>query len=64
MEMWEYKIVTRLKGVGQTIIDNAEKMVGGYKHQVEDVDIHITLRGDQLPQIEVTQRLLADNIQR
>ncbi len=64
MEKWEYEAVTYLKKAGQTIIDNAEKMVGGYKHQIDDIDIHITLSDDQLPKIEVTQRLVPDNIQR
>ncbi len=61
MEKWEYKAVTYLKEAGQTIVDNAEKMIGGYKHQTGDIDIHITLRDGNLPEIEVTQRLLPDN---
>ncbi len=61
MEKWEYKAVTNLKKAGQTIIDNAEKMIGGYKYQTGDIDIHITLSDAQLPTIEVTQRLLPDS---
>lgn len=61
MEKWEYKAVTQLKEIGQTIIDNAEKMIGGYKHQIDDIDIHITLSDEEIPKIEVTQRLIADN---
>lgn len=61
MEKWEYKAVTGLKEVGQTIINNAEKMIGGYKYQTGDIDIHITLSDDELPKIEVIQRLLAVN---
>lgn len=61
MEKWEYKAVTDLKEIGQTIINNAEKMIGGYKYQTGDIDIHITLSDDELPKIEVIQRLLADN---
>ncbi len=33
MREWEDKAIRRLKAVGQTIIDNAEKMIGGYKSQ-------------------------------
>ena len=64
MEKWEYKAVAGLKEVGQTIINNAEKMIGGYKYQTGDIDIHITLSDGALPEIEVTQRLLADNPRR
>ena len=64
MEKWEFKVVSDLKEVGQTIINNAEKMIGGYRHQTGDVDIHITISDSMLPQIEVTQRLVADNPRR
>lgn len=61
MEKWEFRAVSDLKEIGQTIIDNAEKMIGGYKHQTGDIDIHITLSDGTLPEIEVIQRLVADN---
>lgn len=62
MEKWEYQAVTRLKDAGQTIIDNAEKMIGGYKYQRGDLDIWIRLSDGALPEIEVTQRLYPDRI--
>lgn len=64
MEKWEFKVVSDLKEVGQTIIDNAEKMIGGYRYQTGVVDIHITISDEMLPQIEVTQRLITDNPRR
>ena len=62
MEKWEYKAVSRLKAAGQTIIDNAEKMIGGYKYQRGDLDIWIKLSDGAEPEIEVTQRLYPDRL--
>ena len=39
MEKWEFKAVSDLKEVGQTIINNAEKMIGGYRYQTGDVGL-------------------------
>ncbi len=62
MREWEDKAIRRLKAAGQTIIDNAEKMIGGYKYQVGDIDIWIKMSDGELPQIEVTNRLIPDDL--
>ena len=62
MQKWEYNAVNRLKRVGETITDNAEKMIGGYRHQTGYVQIVITIGEDAIPKIEVHQELISDKL--
>ena len=62
MRNWELKAIKQLQAAGQTIIDNAEIMIGGYKFQTGDIDIHITISYQEAPEISVEQRLLPDDI--
>ena len=55
------KAVFQLKAAGQSIIDNAEVIVGGYKYQTGDVDVTITIDPDgDAPTIDVRQSLLPE----
>lgn len=56
------KTVKELKAAAETIYNNAERIIGGYKSQTGDVDIMITINGWDAPRITVDQELLPDNI--
>ena len=49
------QIVEQFKDCGQSIIDNAETIVGGYKYQTGDLDVTITLNDTDAPTISYTE---------
>lgn len=54
------QMVEWLKDCGQSIIDNAETIVGGYQYQTGDLDVTITLNYTDAPSISVRQELLPE----
>ena len=56
------KLITQIKSCGQTIIDNADKIAGGYKWQAEGLDIFIRLASNEAPTIHVEHDFFPDNI--
>lgn len=55
--------VVQLKAAAKTIYDNADKMIGGYKWQTDDLDITITISSSGAPRIVVRQELYPDSIE-
>lgn len=56
------KLIVQIKSCGQTIIDNAERIAGGYKYQAEGLDIFIHLASNEAPSIHVEHDFFPDNI--
>lgn len=57
------KAIKELKSAAKTIYDNADKMIGGYKWQTNDLDITITISSSDAPRIVVRQELYPDSIE-
>lgn len=55
------KLILELKAAARTIYDNADKIIGGYKWQTDDLDITITINDSDAPRIVVRQELYPDN---
>ena len=55
------KLILELKAAARTIYDNADKIIGGYKWQTDDLDITITINDSDAPRIVVRQELYSDN---
>lgn len=56
------KLIKQIKDCGQTIINNADKIAGGYKWQAEGLDIWIHLEYYDCPSINVEHDFFSDNI--
>ena len=54
------KAIWMLKQCGQSLIDNAETIVGGYRYQTGDLDITITINEREAPSIRVDQEFLPE----
>ena len=55
------EIAKQIRACGQTIVDDADKMAGGYAGQT-GVTIWIRIGIDKIPEIEVTHELLPSNV--
>ena len=55
------RLIKDIKSCGQTIIDNADKIAGGYEHQ-KGLDIWIHFEDDGVPVINVEQEFYHDNL--
>ena len=54
------KAVWMLKQCGQSLIDNAEVIAGGYQLQTGDLDITITINDKEAPYIRVNQEFFPE----
>lgn len=54
------QMVEWLKDCGQSIIDNAETIVGGYRYQTGDLDVVITVNDTDAPTISVNQQFVPE----
>lgn len=56
------KVVRWLKASGQSIIDNAETIAGGYQYQCEDLILTIKINDCEAPCIQVSQEFIPEGI--
>ena len=56
------KAVWMCKQCGQSLIDNAEVIVGGYRLQTGDLDITITINDKEAPYIRVNQEFCPEGL--
>ncbi len=56
------ELIQSIKECGQSIIDNAEKIVNDYKFQTEYIDVHISLSvtGNDMPTISVSNEFVPE----
>ena len=55
------KAIQQLKACGQEIIKSADKMIGGYDFQCNEVSVIITINPEKkMPTIDVNQELIPD----
>ena len=57
---YKQKAVQQLKECGEEIVKAADKMIGGYDFQCDEVRIAITICPDKAPVIDVNQELIPD----
>ena len=57
-EDWKQRAVDAIRAAGETLMEDAEIMLGGYKFQTGELEIIVPVAPtDQTPTITVTQRL-------
>lgn len=60
---WRKEVIQNIKDCGQSLIDNAEKIVGDYKYQVHGLTITCYVdEEDRFPTIEVNTKFLPEKL--